>query len=242
VAANPGLFQAGGFAHHPYSFFLAPSVSMADPNFVPLSDLGRLERGLDAAFAAYGVQRRLGLYLTEYGYETNPPNPFRGVTPRAQSLYLNEADYMAWRDPRVRALAQFLLYDSPPDTRYRPGTQRYWSTFQTGLLYQNGVPKPSLNSYRLPLFLPDPSVAPGHPVLVWAQLRPAPAGGPQPAEVQWQPRGAGPFRTLATVTTTGRSGVLTARLGIPGPGVVRIRWASPSGRVLYSRRVGVRGG
>ena len=80
AAAHPGLFQPTGFAHHPYSFFLAPGASMADPNFVPLADLGRLEQSLDQILAAYGVHRRLPIYLTEYGYETNPPNPFRGTS------------------------------------------------------------------------------------------------------------------------------------------------------------------
>src|ERR1700749_3093014 len=66
VAEDPGLFRATGFAHHPYSFFLAPGVSMGDPNFVPLSDLGRLERGLDAIFAAYGASPRLPLQPTAH--------------------------------------------------------------------------------------------------------------------------------------------------------------------------------
>jgi hypothetical protein len=113
------LFTATGFAHHPYSFFLAPGATMTDPNFVPLADLGRLEQALDRIFAAYAVHRRLPLYLTEYGYETDPPNPFRGVSVARQSAYLDEGEYLAWRDPRVRTLSQFLLYDSPPDRAYR---------------------------------------------------------------------------------------------------------------------------
>jgi hypothetical protein len=242
VSANPALFNPTGFAHHPYSFFLAPAVSMPDPNFAPLSDLRRLERALDAAFQAYSVNRSLGLYLTEYGYETNPPDPFRGVSPRAQSLYLDEADYMAWRDPRVRALSQFLLYDSPPDVRFPRGSQRYWSTFQTGLRYQDGTAKPSLGSYRLPLFVPDPVVRTGHPTLIWAMLRAAAHGSAQAARVQWQPSRGGAFRTLATVSASNPNGVLAATLQLPGAGVVRIAWTAPSGQLVYSRLVGVRGG
>jgi hypothetical protein len=242
VSDNPALFTATGFAHHPYSFFLAPAVSMSDPNFAPLSDLPRLERVLDVAFRAYGVSRSLDLYLTEYGYETNPPNPFRGVSPRAQSRYLDEADYMAWRDPRVRALSQFLLYDSPPDTQFPRGSQRYWSTFQTGLRYQTGVAKPSLISYRLPLFLPDPVTSKGRPTLVWAMLRSAPHDSSQQAQIQWQPLRGGPYRTLATVSTDNPNGVLATRLQLPGAGVIRVAWTSPSGQLVYSRRVGVRDG
>jgi hypothetical protein len=147
---------------------------------------------------------------------------------------------MAWRDPRVRALSQFLLYDSPPDTRFPPGSQRYWSTFQTGLRYQNGVGKPSLGSYRLPLFIPDPVTSKGSPTLVWAMLRTAPHGSSERAQVQWKPTAGGAFRTLATVGTHNPNGVLAEMVQLPGTGVVRIAWSSPSGQLVYSRRVGVR--
>lgn len=240
VRAHPGLFQASGFAHHPYSFFLAPSVSIPDPSFVPLSDLFRLERGLDAIFASYGVSRRPPLWLTEYGYETDPPNTCRGVTLREQSLYLNEAQYMAMRDPRVRGFAQFLLVDSPPDTRYPPTDAcRYWSTFQTGLEFANGAPKPSLAAYRLPLFLPDPVLGRSRRVLVWAMLRAAPRSPGQLASLQWRPQ-AGSYRTLARVVAQGPNHVVVDELRVPGPGVVRVAWVAPDGTVQYSRGSGIR--
>ncbi|HEY2160850.1 MAG TPA: hypothetical protein VGH24_06045, partial [Solirubrobacteraceae bacterium] len=214
-------------------------ASMPDPNFAPLSDLGRLEQALDAVFASYGVSRKLDLYLTEYGYETNPPDPFRGVSLGTQSLYLNEAQYMAWRDPRVRAMSQFLLFDSLPDPSSKPGTQRYWSTFQTGLRYASGAYKPSYGSYRLPLFLPNPRLS-GGKVLVWAMLRPAPQGTPEHATVQWRPLPGGAFRTAATLSTSDPNGVLSGDVSLPGPGVVRVQWRAPGGSMYLSRRVGVR--
>jgi hypothetical protein len=57
-----------------------------------------------------------------------------------QARYLDEADYLAWLDPRVRTLSQFLLRDAGPDRAYTPGSVRYWSTFQTGLEYHDGRP------------------------------------------------------------------------------------------------------
>ena len=234
VAANPGLFHASGFAHDPYSFFLAPQVSMAYPSFVPLADLSRLERGLDAIFTAYGVPSRLPLWLTEYGYETDPPNPFRGVSPATQALYLDEAQYMAFRDPRVRGLSQFLLFDALPDAAYRPGTPRYWSTFQTGLMYADGTLKPSFGSYRLPLFLPDPLLGRARSVLVWAMLRPAAPGTRQLVSVQWRSVSGG-YRTIARVAVHNAAEVLIDRITVPGPGVLRIAWTAPDGAVEYSR-------
>jgi len=238
VAAHPGLFAATGLAHHPYSFFLAPDAPMSDANFVPLADLGRLEQGLDRIFATYGIHRQLPLYLTQYGYETNPPDPFRGVSPARQAAYLDQAQYMAWRDPRVRAFAQFLLYDSAPDPAYPRGSSGYWSTFQTGLLSSGGAPKPSLAAYRLPIFIPDPAPTSGSSMLVWGMLRAAPNASHQQATIQYQPA-RGPFRQLATVTTSDPSGFVTTHVKPPGSGLIRLAWRAPSGAVMYSRSVAV---
>jgi hypothetical protein len=242
VSDNPGLFGATGFAHHPYSFFLAPSRSMSDAEFVPLADLGRLEGALDGIFATYGVHRSLPLYLTEYGYETNPPNPFRGVSPARQAAYLDEATYLAWRDPRVRALSQFLLRDAPPNRAFRRGTVRYWSTFQTGLEYLDGRAKPALAAYALPIYLPAggrAGASPGGKVVVWAMLRAASDRSLHTAQIQWRPaRGA--WRTL-TVAGTRDEGVLQVRVRPPASGLIRVAWREPSGREITSRTVRVSG-
>lgn len=242
VADHPGLFQATGFAHHPYSFFVAPSTSMSDANFVPLADLVRLEQTLDQIFAVYAVPRQLPIYLTEYGYETNPPNPYRGVSPATQAAYLDEGTYLAWRDPRVRALAQFLLRDSPPDRAYPRGSVRYWSTFQTGLEYLSGAPKPALSDYRVAIFVPVDTFARGGTVSVWGMLRAAPNGTAQRARIQWRARGRhGAYRTLAGVRTTDPAGALAVDVRPPGTGLLRIAWTAPGGVVRYSRTAPVTG-
>ncbi len=229
VTAHPVLFDATGFAHHPYSFFLPPEHSVRDPSFVPLADLSRLERTLDRVFGAYAVRRRLPLYLTEYGYETNPPNPFRGVSPATQAAYLDQASYLAWRDPRVRTMSQFELYDSPPDTAYPRGSVGYWSTFQTGLVYLRGAPKPSLFTYRLPIYLPARTFAAGGKLTVWGMLRAAPNNTPQRAQIQWRrvDHNAA-WRVLAVVSTRNRTGVLQVGVAPPGSGELRLVWV-PSG-------------
>ena len=241
VAAHPALFQATGFAHHPYSFFLAPGFQVQDPEFVPLADLPRLEHGLDRIFAAYGMGRQLPIYLTEYGYVTDPPNPYKGrFRPAQQALFLDQAQYLAWKDPRVKALSQFLLVDSLPNTHYPRGSMKYWSTFQTGLLYASGAPKPAFNAYRLPIFVPEPTFTGGNTTFIWGMLRAAPNDTRQRAQVQWRgPRGA--YRTLTTVSTDDRDGFLSVHVQLPGTGAVRIAWVSPSGQTFHSRAVGVRG-
>lgn len=239
VRAHPALFESTGFAHHPYSFFLAPNVSIdQDPNFVPLSDLGRLESALDRILSGYGVDRRLPLYLTEYGYETNPPDPFRGKTLAQQAAYLDEAEYLAARDPRVRGLDQFLLRDAGPDLSYPPGSLRYWSTFQTGLRFADGRPKPALAAYRLPVFLPRTQIVSGAGLTVWAMVRPAPAGQPETATVRWRGQRAAAV-TLASVRTDDPSGIVSATVTPPGSGTIQVAWTAPSGETVLSRPVAV---
>ena len=239
VSAHPALFKATGFAHHPYSFFLPPTTPIRDQNFVPLANLSRLEHSLDSIFSSYGVGRRLPLYLTEYGYETNPPNPYRGVSLSVQAQYLDQAQYLAWSDPRVRAMTQFLLYDSAPDLRYPRGSVRYWSTFQTGLLFIDGTKKPSFSAYRLPIFLPDQVAQRNSSLPVWGMLRAAPNRTRQQAQIQWRAPGGG-YRTLATVSTSDPSGAITAHVSVPASGLLRIAWTSPGGQVFYSREAPVR--
>lgn len=239
VSAHPGLFEISAFAHHPYAFFLPPAASMSDPNFAPLSDLTRLQRALDQTLAAYGLERKLDLYLTEYGYETYPPNPYRGVPPATQARYLDQATYMAWRDPRVRALSQFLLYDSPPNHRYPPGSVRYWSTFQTGLRFIDGRAKPSFYTYRLPIWISRPSAPTGQSFPVWGMLRAAQNGSQQQATIEWR-SGQGPYRTLAQVRVSDPSGFFAAEPTLPGTGFVRILWRAPGGQLITSREVAVR--
>jgi len=238
VSANPLLFWASGFAHHPYYFFHPPSYSAPDPQFVPIADLGRLQRGLDRALAAWGVERRLPIYITEYGYQTNPPDPFQIVTPAQQAVYLNEADYIAWRDPRVRSVAQFLLYDAAPNASYAPGQFGYWDTFQTGLIYSDGEPKPALYAYRLPIWIPDPRIRRGRALLVWGQLRPAPAGRAL-ARVQWRAAGGGRWRTLARVRSASLHHYFTVRVRPPASGEIRIAWQASSRIVICSRDAAV---
>jgi hypothetical protein len=240
VAANPVLFDATGFAHHPYSFFLAPNVPLAQTGFVPLANLGRLERGLDRAFAAYGLTRRIPLYLDEYGYVTNPPNPVRGKTLAQQASYLDEAAYMAWKDPRVEGLSQFLLVDAAPDTSFAPGSAGYWSTFQTGLEFVSGKPKPSLRAYRVPIWLPSPSVSPGAQVPVWAMLRAATNGTLQRASIQWRRGPGSAWRTLGHVSTRQPDGVFETRVTVPASGRLRVQWRSPGGASYDSRGARIR--
>ena len=82
------------------------------------------------------VKRSLGLkpvWLTEYGYQTKPPDMFLGVPLKRQATMLSLAAMRAWRLPRVTMLIQYLYRDEVALGR-----------FQTGLVFADDRWKPSL--------------------------------------------------------------------------------------------------
>jgi hypothetical protein len=241
VAQHPGLFFSTGYAHHPYSFDVSPDTRMADRNLITLQNLSQLEGVLNAIFRHYGHPRRGGvpMYLTEWGYKTNPPNPYVRTSLTEQAAWLNQGEFMTWQDSYVRGLAQFLLIDDSPRATAAKGSRAYWSTFQTGLLFANESPKPSYSAFRIPIWLPHPRH--GSRVTVWAQLRPANHAQIQYGVLQYLPRGSHSWSDLRVIQTGSPEGFLVAHVPIPHPGAVRMAWLDPStGAVLYSRTVGIR--
>ena len=234
VAQHPGLFQAA-YAHHPYGFEAAPNKPDPVAGFITLYNIPSLERMLNRLHGAYGQQTRGGvpLYLTEWGFKTNPPNPYVTTTPAQQAAWIDQGEYMTWQEPYVHGLTQFLLVDSPPRTQDRKGSALYWSSFQTGLEYANGAQKPSFEAFRVPIWLPNPRH--GRNVTVWGQLRPADHTTTQYGEIEFQRRGSRTWRELSAVNTTNPEGFLVAHVSIPAAGQVRLGWISPDGSVSYSR-------
>ena len=240
AAQHPGLFRSA-FAHHPYAFPYQGPPNRPFPNhtFVTLYNLPSFERMLNRIFAAYGQHASGGvpLYLTEWGYKTNPPNPYVSTTPAQQAEYLNQGEYMTWAEPYVRGLTQFLLVDSPPKTPARRGSALYWSTFQTGLEYIDDTPKPAFEAYQVPIWLPNATHGPN--VAVWGQLRAADHSTTQNGVIDFLPSGSSTWQQLGQVQTTDPEGFLNTHVSIPSAGQVRLGWVEPDGSTLYSRTVPV---
>ena len=59
-------------------------------------------------------EKPLDVWVTEYGYETNPPDRFRGVSLRRQARYHGLATFLAWHKGDVTSFAQFLMNDIGP--------------------------------------------------------------------------------------------------------------------------------
>jgi hypothetical protein len=129
-----------GWAHHPYSPRVPPDRGDPQPDTATLADMGRLTSLLTRLHTAGRTEKRLPLYITEFGYETNPPDPTQPVTLADQARWLPEAEAIAHHTPGVRGFAQFLLRDLPAV-----------DDFQTGLLLPDGRPKPALRSFAYAL-------------------------------------------------------------------------------------------
>ncbi len=110
---HPGLFAASGFGIHPYPRNLAPNQPLGnDPDFVGFEEIPRLESTLDRLQSMYRSSTRFEIYNNEYGYITDPPpradSSPRGtghyVTPATAAVYLNWAEYLSWRNPRIATM------------------------------------------------------------------------------------------------------------------------------------------
>jgi hypothetical protein len=228
VASNPGLFHATGYAHHPYALLSAPGLKSKSPDDVAMADLPALSRELKRIYARYGQKTQsthgVPLYLTEYGYQTKP-DPFT-VTFSQQAAFINQAEYISYKNPIVRAMSQFLLIDDAPVPGVDPkkDPQLYWRTFQSGLKLLSGKRKPGYAAYLTPIYVTHRSVRRGRTTGVFGLLRGAKPGAGAAAQVQFRPKGRKKWRTLRTVKSTGERNYLMTKVRPPGSGSVRLRW------------------
>ena len=220
--ANPGLFDATGYAHHPYELLFAPNTPPRSREWATVGNLEDLQDLLRRVFLRYANARagRVPLFLTEFGYQTRPPDRL-GVTPAQQAAYLNHAEYIAWRNGGVRTLAQFLLLDDEPPVE---------RTFQSGLKTLGGRRKPAYGAYRRPIHVVDRRLRRGQALTVWGLDRTVADGSRPRAQVQFRRRGSSRWRTVATARGDAGKGYVLRRLRAPGIGAVRLLWSGRASR------------
>src|SRR5207302_7794064 len=97
--------------------------------------MATLPKLLDDVAKAFGPKR---IWLTEYGYQTNPPDPYIGVSDELQAEYIGGAALRAYLAPRVDVLIHFLVRDEPS-----------LAGWQSGLLSVSGVAKPAYSAFSL---------------------------------------------------------------------------------------------
>jgi hypothetical protein len=112
-----GLRQFDAYAHHPYSGDprRAPGAKPRNPRAITL---GNIQRLINEVTELYGPKP---IWITEYGYETSPPDRIFGVGWDRQAFYLREAYGIARRNPRIEMLLWFLARDEARATGWQSG-------------------------------------------------------------------------------------------------------------------------
>ena len=133
-----GMKRAGAkfdaYAHHPY--YGHPRETPRTPPPGPRAiTLGNISKFIKELTRLYG---RKPLWITEYGYQTNPPDRSFGVSWAKQARYLSQSFAIARANPRIDMMMWFLLKD---DARIGAG-------WQSGLYTVSGRRKPSWAAFR----------------------------------------------------------------------------------------------
>ena len=213
--------QLDALGHHPYALFQSPFRTSINRDDAAMGDWRALERTLDRLVAARALRpsrgKRFPIYYTEFGYQTDPPDPFAGIPLTRQSRWLQDAAYAAWRTPRVLGLNQFRVSDG----RIRGAGPLAFREFQSGLFFANGKAKPSAATFPNPIEVRSSGRT--H-LLVWGQVRP---GGTPTVILERRARRSKAFAKLATVRAS-RRGYFQVRVARRA-GAYRFRWADAAG-------------
>jgi hypothetical protein len=128
-----GLKRFDAYAHHPYygSRLERPSTIPRTKNAVTLGNIGVLMRQLKRL---YGSKR---LWVTEYGYQTRPPDRFFGVSYALQAKYVHQAYALARKTRGIDMFVWFLIRD-----------ERRLAGWQSGVMTSNGKRKPAFRAFQ----------------------------------------------------------------------------------------------
>ena len=129
-----GLKRFDAYAHHPYygSRFEKPTTVPKSKKAVTLGNLGVLIKQLNRSFG-----RGKRLWITEYGYQTRPPDRAFGVSYSLQAKYVHQAIALAKKTRRVDMFVWFLIRD-----------ERRLSGWQSGVITVNGKRKPAFRAFQ----------------------------------------------------------------------------------------------
>jgi hypothetical protein len=223
------------FGHHPYTKDLPPTKRDKNRDSISIANVGTLPVLLDRiAKRTSLIPEGLAILLTEFGYETNPPDVVNGIPLDKHAEYLNVGDYLAYKQPRVFANTQFQLIDVPPRKEFPRDSRPYWFTYQSGLFMADGTPKPAAFAYVMPFHIVGRS-------RLWGQLRFAPNGTEQTVYLQFKTSPSAAWQNGAQVKVTNASGFWELTKSLPTGTIWRSAWASPDfAETHVSREIQVR--
>jgi hypothetical protein len=129
-----GAKHFDAYAHHPYY-----GSRSERPTTVPRSKkavtLGNIQVLIGQLNRLYGRGKRL--WITEYGYQTRPPDRLFGVPYATQAKYVHQAFAIARKTRRVDMMVWFLIRD-----------ERRLSGWQSGVVSAAGKRKPAFRAFQ----------------------------------------------------------------------------------------------
>jgi hypothetical protein len=215
---NCGRLPADGYAHHAYTTRTGPRFEPPEKDDVTIGVLSRLVRALDRAGKARGLPKRLPIYLTEFGIQSEPDKR-SGVSFARQPAYYAISEHIAYVNPRVVWFSQYLMRDDVPrETGYR------FSGFESGLMRHDGRRKPAFRAFYNPLAVENY----GKRDVLWGLIRPQREATRVTIEVKRTKKSR--WRRLRRMTTTA-TGVFGLTANHRKGQQYRVRWTSDAGVV-----------
>jgi hypothetical protein len=247
LLAKIGKWNFTAWAHHPYTKKLAPTARDRHRDSITMANVAELSTLLNqvGATTGYLAPANNPTMMTEFGYESNPPDPFSGVSLSKQAEYINVGDYLAYKDPMVIGNTQFQLYDVPAVKGVSRRKKAAWFGYQSGLYFTKGTPKPAAEAYRFPFVVKGQEVSSvgEQGVGFWGWLRFLPLNTQTEVSLQFRPAGATDFSTIGDpVKVSNAFGFFEAHRAILAAGTWRAVWTNPvSGTPVVTREVAFSG-
>jgi Glycosyl hydrolase catalytic core len=127
------LRRFDAWAHHPYASRPTekPSTKPKAKTVVILGNIGDLVKEVTRLYG------RKPIWITEYGYQTRPPDRTFGVAWKTQAKYLAQSFAIARKNPRIQMMIWFLVKD-----------ESRLAGWQSGFFTAAGKRKPSYYAFR----------------------------------------------------------------------------------------------
>jgi hypothetical protein len=203
----PAKAQFDVFAIHPYSLASTPTKHADNYDDVLVGDMGKVRSLLKASERLHTASPNIkyGLWVTEWSWFSNPPNPVFGETDPVAARYTAYGLYELWRSGT--SLVVWLLINYTPAFLNAPPAGRYGGALYT----RTGQPTLKMQAFEFPVIA---SVNHGRGY-VWGR---APAGGHAKVLIQ-RKQGKG-WKTLGSARTAS-DGVFQFHFGAHGNGTYR---------------------
>jgi hypothetical protein len=126
------------------------------PEEASIYRLARIRQALDRIAARGRMPRRTPIWITEFGWQTSPPDPgILGRPLRKAAQLLDLSEWLAFKQRRVAAYSQYLMRDDP--------------AWESGLRFGTGDKKRfTYDAFRMPVLV---RLLGGSAVEVWGSVR-----------------------------------------------------------------------